>query len=82
MKWYVMAASVPEGTQITAVESPTRPIAVRHAANEIRKHYGLPASHTIMPRVIEVVDTEEDAKAFIDLLHIRIKEEELNNAQA
>ena len=82
MPWFLMGAEVPNGTQMVAVEAPSKAVAIKHAAEEVRKKHDLPKSKTIMPRILTTVDTQEEAQRYMDRLHQLIEEEDTNNAQA
>jgi hypothetical protein len=79
MPWFVMAAQVPDGTQLISMEASSKKDALTYGAISIRKHCGLPSSHTIMPHVLEVVANEQEAQKFMDRLVHHIENSEKEN---
>ena len=86
MTWYIMAAEIPmgdgKGTQMVAVDAPTKREAINHAVVEVKREHGLPKSYTIMPRVLTEFDTREETEEFMKKIHDHFNEEEAKNAQA
>lgn len=75
MLWYIISTGVPEGTQVLAVQAPSKSVAIRYAKDEVKDKYNLPSSYTVMPRILNTVETEKDARWYIDKLHELIEEE-------
>jgi hypothetical protein len=65
LTWFVLAAAVPDGTQMLAVDAPVRRDAMIFAEKQIREVYKLPTSYEVMGQVLEECSTEEEARLFM-----------------
>lgn len=82
MTWFVLAAAVPDGTQILAVDAPVRRDAMIFAEKQIREVYKLPTSYEIMGQVLEECTTEEEARSFMERLRDVMEKAKEKDAQA
>jgi len=82
LTWFVLAAAVPDGTQILAVDAPVRRDAMIFAEKQIREVYKLPTSYEIMGQVLEECTTEEEARSFMERLRDVMEKAKEKDAQA